>query len=516
MRTDLLRLDQRKSHLILIIISIILLIPTLFHPIFGDIAIFLEAGRAIATGKLIYVDYVDVKPPGFFYLFAVIYKIFGFNDIGVRLFSFIWQSTTIILLNIVIVKYLKDKLIAGIASLIYSISFVVLGYNGSITPESLFALLFLISFILFYDKKIINLLLMGFVIGVIIGFKYSFGVVAVSFVLRLIINKEQNAWKSSCLIIIGSIVGFGTTLLPLLSGEVFEGFMNVNRFLGFYSSIPELNTDFLKHMLTSTSMLFTYNYSMSFFVFFIIGVFFVFQQKKYSDNEFLNIVMILSFLLFISIIIERKLSVLHYPRLILPLSLLSAIGLVETFRNIKFKNYNLLNKGLLVSLILLLFVFSPFIRYSKEMLIMYSFLNDKHKYNSYYENASDNILLRQTYLDVSDYIKSKAKPHDFVKTISIGGNIINYFLKDYPSSALPQSCFYYGIFKIDDWRKMHSQELMKSNWVIVQDNDNHPYLNGHNLSSSESLRADTTNYQYIQENFRIDTTITPFIIYKRK
>ncbi len=128
---------------IFLVFSILLLIPSLFFPMFCDIAIFIEAGKTINSGGKIYVDYIDLKQPGFCYFFAFITKIFGYSEIGIRIFSFIWQSITLLLLNYFINRQFKDKKLSSISLLVYSLSYVELGYGSSISPETFLGVVYL-------------------------------------------------------------------------------------------------------------------------------------------------------------------------------------------------------------------------------------------------------------------------------------------------------------------------------------------------------------------------------------
>lgn len=507
-------IDLLKHNKLFLIFSIFLLIPTLFFPMFGDIAIFLEAGRTIATGGKIYVDYIDIKPPAFYYFFAIIYKIFGYSEFGIRLFSFFWQVITLILLDLIITKNFDRKELSSISTLIYCISFTVLGYNSSVTPESFLGLLILLFFYFFDKLNNRNAIFLGIILGIAISFKYTFGVILfVFFILNWKYNRKFFL-KYSILIIISSIITFIIGFLPLLDSSIYSGFKDVNNFIKYYSSIPSLNNEFIKLVLTQTSNLFTYYYSMTFFIFLIIGIYISLSNSIYKENKIIIGLIIIAFLLFLTIILEKKLSVFHYPRLLVPFSVLSAIGFYEIISQIKWKQLGLIGKFLFIFAIPMMMLFSPLPRYLKEILNTKAYFSNN--FDSKYQIDGDNVVIRISYKDAANYIRSKANRNDFIKVISIGGNMINYFLPEFRLSALPQSCFYYGNYDIKNWQKIHNDEIKISDWIIVQNNDNHPIINGHNRTSYESLLNDSVNFKYIQDNFTLDTTITPFIIFKRK
>jgi len=260
----------------------------------------------------------------------------------------------------------------------------------------------------------------------------------------------------------------------------------------------------------------TYYHSMTFFIFLVIGIYIVSTDNTYQDKKIINATLLMAFFLFITIIIEKKLTLFHYPRLIVPFSILTSIGIYQVLKLINFKNLGLSGKIMLILLIPILLIFSPIPRYSKMLNNTKTYFTNKKEFDKKYHIEGDNVIIRESYINTAKYIRTQAQKDDFVKVISIGGNMINFFLNEYKGTALPQSCFYYGEYKINNWLELHSNEIRKADWIIVQDNDRHPIINGHNKTSYESMIDDTNNYSYIQDNFNLDTTIMPFIIYKRK
>ena len=85
---------EKYKNLFVCLTLMLLLAPILFFPIATDTAIFIQAGKIITHGGLPYVDFIDIKPPFIYYIFAFIYSIFGNSEIGIRLFDFIIQTLT--------------------------------------------------------------------------------------------------------------------------------------------------------------------------------------------------------------------------------------------------------------------------------------------------------------------------------------------------------------------------------------------------------------------------------------
>jgi len=62
---------------------------TLFFPLSTDLSIYVLGGGAVLHEKKLYLDFIDIKPPLFYYYFARIVKIFRRSEMGVRFFEFL-------------------------------------------------------------------------------------------------------------------------------------------------------------------------------------------------------------------------------------------------------------------------------------------------------------------------------------------------------------------------------------------------------------------------------------------
>ena len=65
-------------------------LPNLRYPIGRDQATFCVIGQGLLRGQLLYRDLWDNKPPGIFYIYALIVKIFGPVMWGVGAVDIIW------------------------------------------------------------------------------------------------------------------------------------------------------------------------------------------------------------------------------------------------------------------------------------------------------------------------------------------------------------------------------------------------------------------------------------------
>jgi len=65
-------------------------LPNITYPIGRDQASFLVIGESLLRGQRLYRDLWDIKPPGIFFLYAVLAKLFGHVMWSVGLVDIVW------------------------------------------------------------------------------------------------------------------------------------------------------------------------------------------------------------------------------------------------------------------------------------------------------------------------------------------------------------------------------------------------------------------------------------------
>lgn len=182
-----------------------------------DESTYLEIARMILAGKILYVDMIDIKPPGIFMILAGFQAVFGYSIFVMRLLVAIWIAVTAFMIyktGRLLVQDEKASLAAGIIYifLISTWSF----YGISITPEIFFNL-FTISalYVLLKKQSLMNYMLagliagMGFMVKYLVIFDFA-AFVIFFFILNLRKKEAQNlVWMTFSIILAG--IGF---LLP--------------------------------------------------------------------------------------------------------------------------------------------------------------------------------------------------------------------------------------------------------------------------------------------------------------
>jgi hypothetical protein len=133
------------------VLGIVLLraLPNLRYPLGRDQATYCVIGQGLLHGGLLYRDFWDNKPPGIFYTYALIVKVFGHVMWSVGVVDIIWLS----IISICIYYFAKPYLGAACASLsviFYAFRHCRQGYIHAAQPETfltlcIFAAWFLLS-----------------------------------------------------------------------------------------------------------------------------------------------------------------------------------------------------------------------------------------------------------------------------------------------------------------------------------------------------------------------------------
>ena len=102
-----------------------------------DVSLFLCGGRTIADDGIIYKDFIDLKPPLIYYIYSIIYTIFGWGEHSVRIFDYLYQIIFIFSLYYVILKTINIRKIAITAVIIYSIIYTSIGPGATFQAEGM-------------------------------------------------------------------------------------------------------------------------------------------------------------------------------------------------------------------------------------------------------------------------------------------------------------------------------------------------------------------------------------------
>lgn len=505
------------------LVCAVLLAPILFFPVSSDLSIFVLGGKTILSGDLLYADYMDLKPPLIYYLFAAITGIFGTSEIGLRLFDFLMQLSACLLIYRIIIKVNGPLIAATASAIIYSISYTSLNFNQTLQAESFISLpLLLITYIHISDSNSKwSMLLQGAAIGFLAGLKFTFGILIIGVFLDDLLRRKYSAgalFSRTALSILSMASILLLSFLPLLNPESMAGYKDALSYIAFYSTMPPVDIEFFKATILRVGLFFGDNYSLFLFILMAggIGKAVLGSFKDADYQRILRLMAVFALILFLSVVSERKYYEYHFLRMFVPLAVLAGAGFSVLWQRIKTKlsEPDTYPKILLLALFLLALVFSPAPRWLNTLRIPAAYVADRDRYDQIFEQGGPEILRKQ-HRFIAEFIRKNRKQSDKLIVISTGGNAINYMLRDMRISKYSQSCFYYSIGALERIKKDFSDELRQVDWIVVQNNDEHLHINGHKRSSWKSLQADTLNYNYVSSKFCRRLETENFIVFRK-
>lgn len=509
---------MKNKQIISILISGIILIPIIFFPFSGDQSIFALGGKMLFQGKALYSDYIDLKPPMVFIFYGFITLFADLNEFGFRLFEYVWQIFTLLLL-FNISKKLFNQNVAQFAVLIYSSLYTSMNFSQTLQPEGFMNLivLLILHFHLKIKKNSFHLIYIGLLIGFATSFKFTFGILLIIILIDEFFkrNTMQQFIKNKILILISMAFVFILSFLPLLNSETSSGYSNVLQYLSFYSNYPPFSISLVKEGIIKLSVFFGDNYSILLLIATAFGILTYFDDSK-NKNSIVLLSLFVILLLF-SVATEKKFHEYHFLRMFAPLSVLAAVGFTNIIN--KFKNSSKFDnsaKLVFISFTILLILLSPLPRLFNIAKNTLTFFKDESVYNQIYEVENSSQILRSQYFEINNYFKQNIPSESLVILIATGSNQINALLYgNYRISSFSQSCFYFGKGAPSQWAEKFKNEYINADYLIVQNNDSNPLITGHNLSSFESINEDIFLNEILRNYFVKEFSTKNFLIFKK-
>ncbi len=517
-------IDGGKSFLIVAVGALVLLAPTVFFHVSSDLAIFVRGGEVLASGGALYVDFVDLKPPLIYFIFAPIAMISGDSEIALRLFDLALQLFTALSIYFLVRKKV-DVTSAVVASLIYSMSYAALNFNQTMQSGSFAAAVF-VAVLIFETRadekgRSADFALSGIMIGLLIGLKFTLGAIVFAFLFCDIFSRRKrlkdflrdNTYRS-----IGCLGALAATFFSvLINPGTRAGFVNVLDYLSVYSQFPPADLNLIVSLIDKGSIFFGAHYSLLATALLAIGLYKYFKLERGSrETAFLDLVVVSAGFLFISIIIEKKMHSYHFLRIYPALAILAGIGIKPALEAIS----KFLKRGAWAAIALVFIsgfalIYGPAARWLGAVRYPVYFFTDRDAYDSLNYDPESSAVLRPEHLEVAEYLNSQAEPFETISIVSVGSKEIYFFLDNKNLTRFSQSCFVLGVFPIEDWREDFVADLQTSDWIVVQENDVHTYIFGHEMSSYEALQNYPKAYKILDEHFKEVERIGNFIVFKR-
>lgn len=489
-----------------LIISAVLLLPTIAFPISSDMSVFMHGGSIIADGGILYKDFFDIKPPLIYYIYAFIDLLFGNNVVFFRLFDFVYQLS-FLGLSIFLFRKLKIKdIIIKSYLILFPIAYTVLNYRDTFQTETLafIPLLIYFYFLLSDGKKTIKrTLYMGLALGVLISLKYTLGIVFLISIYSLFANgvNKQDLLRLAYQLFVAFFVLL-LSLAPTLFGSGFEGFLATNSYLSEYAKYPPWGAELFKSMLKKLASFTGELISISFVFFAMLAL-----LKSKIDRKVIKYSALAVAVLFLSVLIEKKINMYHLARFYPLFILLVSYGFYYFISNFGFK------KNLVTGFFILIFiVFSPFLRIVNTYKISYNRIANYNSYVDYYTRPGSFNLLGY-HSELAGYI-NKIGSEKFL-FLNTGGNQTIHYLDTEYKYKFPHTAFHLTPIAPQLYTDSFEEDLNDAKTLAIDSRDS-IYMIFLREGSSYNIMNEKYS-SYLSENFIKDTVILDrYHIYRRK
>ena len=386
-----------------------------------DESTYLEIARMLLAGKTLYVDMIDIKPPGIFIILAGFQAVFGYSIFVIRLLVAIWVALTAWMIYKTGKLLLKDERSSVAAGVIYIFFISTWSFYGvSITTEIFFNLFTITSlYILSISNNTWKYFLAGLVAG--FGFMVKYFVVfdfAVFVVFSVfILDRHKNAISTPFRVIVSVLLAGAGVLLPFAIANIIY-YLN-GHFDSFYNIIYLAPLRYPSELNTLKMLKFMLDFQLRFLPVLIFFYYALFNQSfKGLEATRLRLFMTAwSFMALLAVLISGK-TFGHYTiQLMLPVSLMAGLFFhSEAMLPVNIRRLFTRRNGFVILAILIITISALKLEY---------------------------VIRRDVPREVASYLKPKLQEDDVIYT----GNyhhIIYYLLKkESPTPYIHQSLLYY-------------------------------------------------------------------------
>jgi hypothetical protein len=183
-------------------------------PMSRDEGAYAYLGRLAARGFTPYVDFYEMKPPMLFYLYGLGGSVFGFTDIGLRLFALLLNLCSSVLIFLILRYYMARHYALVAAALFAVFSLNPFAWGFSMVAEHLVNTLVLSAFFLLHKsihhKGYLFAILAGVAFAMAVLTKQTAVLISPVILLYAIVERKRKPWLAHCLAFAGGV------LLPVI------------------------------------------------------------------------------------------------------------------------------------------------------------------------------------------------------------------------------------------------------------------------------------------------------------
>lgn len=511
---------------------VLLALPSLMAPMDMDGALFYISGLKILHGQIPYRDFLDLKPPGIYYIYAAAIALFGEHGWAIRLLDFLVQIGTVALLVTMIRRTTRSDrwaLLSGVmyALLYFSQLFIYMAQVECFANPLHIGILWL----LLKPRTPRNTLAIGLLIGCLFLLKTSFIAVAGVAVVAYL-SEVEGGWKARlqwiALTAAGVAAGGVALVAYLLLAGNFSDYLAMQAFVKGYASIQWAHPlQLVQSGIREIPWYFSNTYSILFSLLTFAGIAAVIArrpampsaipQPDQNSLRLLRYSTLIFLALLATIIVEAKYLSWHFCRLFAPGMILAGWGGAIVLRRLSAARRTAVDWGIAGVIAALLLVFSPITRYLYHNHGNYIFAtNGEAAFDQFIQ--ADSISYRYAeYRAIGEYIQQHRTDGDHLFAASGAGAMAHFYAKDLPETKFYHTCFLIAPYTPQQWRAEATSYLLtnRPRFVLAQ-NDAMPHITGNDSTSLQMLRSLPGVDSLLENSYRIVYQSAMTRLYQRK
>jgi len=488
------------------------------QPFMCDHEIYARGGKVLLDGGLLYTDFIDVKPPLIYVLFALWMTVVGSSSVALRLMEVCLHIITAILMFRTVYEHTRSRVSAHAATLASGAYIASLWMTSTLQPETL-AMLPLLLLIRVGARSSAttgpnvsvstgarssatvswkSAVALGCIAGVLFTLKYPL-VLAAAPVIWMV-ARRSTAWVKMLSIV---TVSFLAVVVLVFAGVWYDGIVEamqrVATFLSGYGSAQGGTTQTLRHGLDNVTDFIANDMSMLFTTFALVAVVAGMMRGGKRDLLFVTTVSVIVALA-ISILIERKFNVAHMPRLIPPLAILVGYGLPIVWHACTraWKNRTFI-RPVLIAMALIALILSPLPRVIRSTSAFVMVISNRNILSGTTDASTgmanhagapstfsqDGLISHRT-MDSTLSIVRAANPRSVV-VLGEAGTLLYWYLPGVIKSKFAQAHFFTSTYAPVIWNTEALREAEAADIVVLLDDDANKSIAGHSLTTRDVL-----------------------------
>ncbi|MCX7930742.1 MAG: glycosyltransferase family 39 protein [Chlorobi bacterium] len=471
-------------------------------PMYHDHAIYWRGGELLLHGSKLSDDYL-VKQPLIYVLYAIANLLFGYHEWSYRLLDALIQTTTAAML-VLFGTRIGGSTLGMTSGCIYAVTYSANGYVLAAHPESYVGIIVLLVTFLHARQRPQwwHSVLEGALLAMLIWLKVTFALVAFGLLAFDIVERQRSStlYHRWLFIIFGMTISTGIGLALLYDRIEWSSLPAAIEYMRFYSSLPPIGTAAVASAWHNVIRSAAEHYTMTLVMCGFLGWLILARRNE----PVIWLWAAVTCALVLSILVERKFGVVHLWRLLPVLSVPIAAGVLDIWQHILalWKRSPAFARWTIAAPLLAMGVaFSPVPRFIESLGIIVAAITDTERYNAAFQRPAHNVLHRATLWKIAGVISTQRKAGERVLVLSACTSQLYVFLREPIWNHFMTTLPMFATSVPERWRQLRDADIRAADWLVVAKLDRAEWLFGHQRSSWESLRADSTLARYVDEHF---------------